>query len=574
MRTEIAFSSLLPPKDNPRRTLDHSGIAGLARSIRTDGLLQNLVVRPEGDGRYRVISGKRRYLAFQLLKKQGDIKGDYQVPVEIKDELAEGDALRLATVENVQREPLHPMDEAEAFAKLLQAGGTVEAIVEKTGLSAATVKRRLALASLCAEAKKALRAGTITRAVAEALTLGSREQQRSILASLESEGAPEPEDIREMLLEQKPTVAMAVFARERYTGTITTDLFADEETSYFDDADQFLALQREAVEALAEEHRRTAAWVEVLHAYAAPWWQYREAQAEEPSGVAINLHPSGAVEVREGLARHEVKAEVVEAVRESPLAPRPQRERPAFNAPLLRYVALQKSAAVQAALLRNPRKAKEVATLLLLLGLRIDVGVRLSIHPCLSAPASERGAQRCYREIDEHAALLADRLGLGASNGSSPDGDGRARLLSGRAASGLHEAIGRLSDEDLDRLMVLLPVLCFGQEDPERLDAGDSLFNAVAAGIGVEMREWWTPDAVFLSALRRDQVLAVAAESGASEHLQGLAGRSKKDAVEELARYFSAASAAGEEHRTARQWLPGLFRFPSVGNLGSEASAT
>ena len=147
MRSSVPLSPLLPPKDNPRRTLDQALIAGLAQSIKTDGVLQNLLVRPEGDEQYRVVFGKRRYLALQHLKKHGDIDGGYEVPVEIKDDLDDGDVIRLATVENVQREQLHPMDEAEAFAKQLQAGGTVESIVNKTGLSTPTVKRRLALAT-------------------------------------------------------------------------------------------------------------------------------------------------------------------------------------------------------------------------------------------------------------------------------------------------------------------------------------------------------------------------------------------------------------------------------------------
>lgn len=138
--TTTPLSTLLAPKGNPRRTLDTGLTAGLAKSIRTDGLLQNLVVAPEGEGKYRVISGKRRYLALQLLKKEGAIDGDYQVPVDIKDDLADEDAFRLATVENVQREQLHPMDEADAYAELLQSGGTVEAITEKTGLTERLVK--------------------------------------------------------------------------------------------------------------------------------------------------------------------------------------------------------------------------------------------------------------------------------------------------------------------------------------------------------------------------------------------------------------------------------------------------
>src|SRR6185312_4128458 len=215
--TTVPFSKLLPPKRNPRRTLDTTQIAALSRSILADGVLQNLIVRAEGDDGFRVISGKRRYLALQRLENAGDIEPSYPVPVEIKDDLSEADALRIATVENVQREQLNPVDEADAFAKLLQSGGTIDAIADKTGLSVQTVKRRLALATLCPDAKKALRAGLIGRAIAEALTLGSHAQQQSLLDSFDIDSPPEAEEIRDMLIRQKPSVAMAIFPQEQYT---------------------------------------------------------------------------------------------------------------------------------------------------------------------------------------------------------------------------------------------------------------------------------------------------------------------------------------------------------------------
>jgi ParB family chromosome partitioning protein len=569
--TTVPLSALLPPKGNPRRTLDSAQITTLARSIQADGVLQNLVVRPEGDDGFRVVSGKRRFLALQLLKKEGSIDASYAVPVAIKDDLVDGDALRIATMENVHREPLNPADEAEAFAKLLQSGGTFEAIAEKTGLSLATIKRRVALASLCSEAKKALRSGVITRRVAEALTLGSHLQQRSVLESVETEGAPEPEEIRDMFLHAKPNAAMAIFPREQYTGTYTTDLFSDEETTYFDDVDQFLVLQKAAVDQLAEEHRAKAAWVEVFGLYTVPWWQYREAQGEEPAGVVVNLHPSGAVEVREGFVKHEVREDVAATVRQEPL-PSPHRkpEKPAISAELIRYVARHKSAAVQASLLRNWRKAKEVAALMLLLGTRFESRVRLLPHSCLSL-MSEEARPRACQEIEAAASVLAGNLGLQAegANGQPPK-DGFNRLLNDGDAHALYEALGQLSDEELDRLMVLLPVLCFGQQDPERLDAQDSLFNRIAGELGVNMREWWIPDAPFLSLLRREQLLMMALECGAMSRVQGLTSKSKGEVVEDIAKHFLESAhmeSPDDAAKAANQWLPGIFLFPAADTL-------
>src|SRR3984893_4963763 len=184
-----------------------------------------------------------------------------------------------------------------------------------------------------------------------------------------------------MLLAQKPSAAIAIFPRERYTGTFTSDLFGEDDSTFFDDVEQFFALQKEAVEALAEKYRKRAAWVDVLNVYAVNWWQYREAENGERAGVVINLKPTGLVEVKKGLARHKVRQEVIEATKDAPEIPR---ERPAVTAGLIRYAALQKSMAVQAALLANRRKAREVSAVYLLLAFGLYHPVRIDVHRCLA----------------------------------------------------------------------------------------------------------------------------------------------------------------------------------------------
>ena len=564
--TTIALGSLLPPRGNPRRSFDKADMRALAWSIRADGVLQNLVVQPEGEGGYRVISGKRRFLALKLLKKQGAIDDTYPVPVEIKDDLSVEDALRIATVENVHREQLSPLDEAEAFARLLQCGATLETIVEKTGMSAQTVKRRLALASLCPEVKKALREDRITRSMAEALTIASPARQRSLIEAFDDEEQPDAEDVRHMLLHDRPSVATALFRPEQYSGAIATDLFADEETSFFEDVDQFMQLQRAAVDDLAESLRAEEAWVEVFEVYGMPWWQYREAEEGEAAGAVINLHPSGSVEVRKGLVKRPIEPRVVEAVRPSPAVSRP-RERPEFSRDVLDHATRQRSAVLQAALLANRRKAKEVAAALLLIGMNLDHGARLTLHPCNTAPASEHG-QASYRKIEALASELADCLGFDRRETKT----GVARLASGDDPAALYEAVGLLSDEDLERLVIVLPILCFGQSDWGASNP-DSLANRVAADIGLDVRAWWTPNEAFLSGLRRDQIERLAVSSGAAEHVQ-LRNGSKKDLVAALDAYFAQASVTENprEDRRAQQWLPALMSFPVKNTLDPVAT--
>jgi ParB family chromosome partitioning protein len=91
------------------------------------------------------------------------------------------------------------------------------------------------------------------------------------------------------------------------TGTITTDLFAEDKTSYFDDGEQFLVLQKEAVAQLVKHHEASAAWVEVAEGYRIPDWQYRETEEGEQGGVLINLSPTGRIDIREGLVKREIR---------------------------------------------------------------------------------------------------------------------------------------------------------------------------------------------------------------------------------------------------------------------------
>ena len=181
----VPLASLRPSNANPRTRFDEAAIEGLAQSIKTDGVLQNLLVQPGKRGRYGIIAGERRYRALTLLLERGEIAADYPVPVAIRSKLTEEEAHRLAVVENVQREALSAIDEADAIATLLQGGATLDDVSVQTGISVTTIRRRLALAHLCAEAKQAVHEGTLPLGIAEALTLGSEEQQREILTSME-----------------------------------------------------------------------------------------------------------------------------------------------------------------------------------------------------------------------------------------------------------------------------------------------------------------------------------------------------------------------------------------------------
>jgi len=551
----IPLQSIQPSQGNPRRAFDPALIDGLAQSIRQDGLLQNLVVSRSKGKSYRIVSGERRYRALKLLEERGEIGGDFAVPVEIREKLSKDDALRLATVENVQRENLPPLDEAASFAALIRKGISLDDLCAKTGLSPATIKRRLVLNELCKEAKEALAAGDISLAQAEALTLGDHDAQRSVLGDIERGYGPySASDIRDHLLDDRPSVAMAIFPLEQYSGAITTDLFADGESSYFDDAEQFFELQRSAVESLAKEYESKAAWVEVTNAYRVPGWQYGEAAEGEQGGVLINLSPSGQVEIRENLVRPEIDPETKVGTAHHPIAP--SKPKPAYSTPLCRYVGWHKTVAVQELLLADPRKAREVAVL--------DRLVNLVSHEGVQQLAKHDEPGSAYAALESQARLFAGWLGFEID-------DERPFWLQFPPRPGdapaLYEAIRGLSDHELEQLHTLIAALAFGQANCERLDTRDSLFNRVARDLGADMRNHWRIDRAFLERRSREQLAAIAVECGYVMSASSVRSSKKAELVNALLRHFANAHAASDPTPAqvkAREWLPGAMLFPAI----------
>lgn len=556
MNTSVPFSALLAPKRNPRTVYDKKSIEGLAQSIKKDGVIQNLLVRPEGSGTYRVVAGKRRYLALQHLSRQGEIDKTYKVPVHIKRKSNGKDLDRIATVENVQREALDPIDEAEAFAKLLGEGVKIEDISVETGVSVTVIHRRLALASLIPEVKASVRSKTVTLALAEVLTLAQPERQKALLRDLTRNRHIDARQLRAMLLEEKPSLAWAVFPLEQYAGTFTRDLFAEKETTYFDDREQFMKLQDQAVAAMAEDLRTKVAWVEVATEHQVPWWQYREATKKEVAGAIVHLSPTGRVEVRKGLVRKLVDQEVTasHARKTKP------KERPAYSKPTLRYANAHKTVALQAAILKDPRRAKEVAALELIAGAASRI--RLSPHDALTEVAKTAASSKAYAAIGEMAGRLLRALGIPAKADRAswltllhPESDRRE----------LATRVSALTDADLDLLLVLPVLLCFGVAHLEAPEPIDSAFGQLSREAPFVLRDVWTPDVTFLKGLRREELAKAAADSGALRKQPRLGQASKSQLVDGLAAYFvrtaTLDSSLDEHEAKGRAWLPAIMQF-------------
>jgi ParB/RepB/Spo0J family partition protein len=171
----------VPFKLNPRKHFDSKAMQELTDSVKAQGVVQAIVVRPNGKpGAYEIVAGERRWRAAKAA-------GLIEIPPLIR-ELTDPQALELAVIENNQREGLHPLEEAEGYEALLKLKHpdgrkyAAEDLVTKTGRSKSYVYQRLKLLDLCEPARKAYYAGKLdySKSVLIARIPGQEHQQKAL----------------------------------------------------------------------------------------------------------------------------------------------------------------------------------------------------------------------------------------------------------------------------------------------------------------------------------------------------------------------------------------------------------
>jgi ParB family chromosome partitioning protein len=165
----IASDTIHESPTNPRRTFDEIKLQELAESIRTNGLIQPITVRPNSEG-FEIVAGARRFRAAQLAEL-------FSIPARIVD-ISEAQSLEWALVENSQRVDVHPYEEAQGFQRLLDMPGyDVATLVDKSGKSPAHVYARLSLLQLIPAVAEAFSAERITTSHANLLARLPQESQ-------------------------------------------------------------------------------------------------------------------------------------------------------------------------------------------------------------------------------------------------------------------------------------------------------------------------------------------------------------------------------------------------------------
>ncbi len=158
----LAVDSLQPGRFQPRTRMDQDALAELAESIRLQGVMQPILVRPLTEGRYEIVAGERRWRAARMA-------GLASVPALVR-EVPDSHALAIGLIENIQREDLNPLEQATGMQRLIDEFGMTHAqAAEALGRSRTGITNTLRLLELAAPAQELLRAGKLDMGHARAL---------------------------------------------------------------------------------------------------------------------------------------------------------------------------------------------------------------------------------------------------------------------------------------------------------------------------------------------------------------------------------------------------------------------
>ncbi|MGD9689516.1 MAG: ParB/RepB/Spo0J family partition protein [Phycisphaerales bacterium] len=603
----VSISKLIAGRQNPRRVKpEREAHRRLVASIRAHGLLEPLLVLPEGDdGRHRVIAGNRRLAALREVHR-GEDQDEVKVPC-ITKRVDETTASAMSLAENFAREPMHPLDEAEAFSRLAsdECKG-VAAIAEEFGVTDTYVRQRMKLADLCGTVKAAFREGQINVGIAEAFAAVPPQRQEALWKEIGS--VPNSGDqVRRYIENEWIAAAHALFNVATIDPALVShDLFGG---SVIIHRSAFIPAQQTAL--IAERERLAdEGWSEVVVAdreqVRERLYAMSEAEPEYEAATAAKLRKLR--DKREKLIATEAQDEAAEERTAEELDEVDRQEREIVEATPGRFGEVTKAKGT-VFLIPSPDGRVERRYCLPRKGKRSRETV--AAEPEAEAPltsdtliARQAADYYAHHALAVREAVSKDRLvrkrlivlalhpkvrsdGLAVSREANAtthhahdtegfqsavqaeqaarfkDADPFAKLASIDEADG-YKKLARLSEKELDALIAVLIVESLTGH-PFR---ATPLLEAIGKELEVSVRSTWTPDAAFLSGYSKSQLahLAGVLKGAAPDSVivTSALTRKKSQLVDELAALFSQAAhaPAGIEDKElvkrANAWVPDL----------------
>lgn len=587
----IPFEKLHASPLNPRRFMDDAGVAALAASIEAEGILQNLTARPSPlhRGEYEIIAGATRWEAFGRLVEHGRRQRTDTLPVKVKDPCSDLELLELAMVENLQRKDLHPLDEAEGYARLRDHGLLPKDIAARVGWTERHVQLRLQLAdNLTEAAKKAFRDGKMPLASARSIAATCpKGRQDGVLKRIEKgdHNYASPQRLQDTLRCEAIPLAHAIFDRALYTGPVLVDTpeaaagsdwELDKDVELAGDVEAFWSLQDAAVEARRAELARE--WsdctvIKTQHRHWSPWSNgLEEGHRSKKTGTAvIVVFPDGEVKVHTGLAPQGTRARAESAKAKAKAAGTTSKGKSAAelaaetgentlpNKGGQMLAKHAKTRALRAAMVSqtDPRVGMKAAMIATIIGLldEHDV-VRLGYRPEYRCADNAIGAPEVEQVLDKHRARLQalvskDKYGI-------PGGAGQLGVKGGKAGALYRELVSwELADvAELFTALVAASVGTWPDYDPKLGD--DEVAIAMAEHLQPDVAAVWQVDEPYLKSLRKAGLLRALDDMGIDIEAEGLANKKTGELAD---------SAAHVARHVMTPYLPPLFHFGSEADV-------
>lgn len=592
-------------------------VRGLADSIETLGLLQNLIVHTLADGQSGVAAGGRRLTALQLLAQEGRLAADHTVMVKrVSDDIA---ALA-SVVENEQRAAMHPAEQIAGFRTLAGQGKTPAQIGDALGFGSRHVQRMLKLANLAPSLMEKLAQDELTVEQCQALCLeDDPARQVEVFENVKASWSNAPAHlIKRAITETEMRTDNAKFrfigrdAYEAAGGYVREDLFSQDEGDGTADSVLVERLVQEKLERIAQDIQQREGWAWSRGRAARIWYHGEDGkefvQPAEPdpvytpeqqrlgalreqydtydsvcdesdaieadilaiqaaaeasawtddmksgAGVMVSLY-EGQVYVQRGVRlKADMPEETVTSSVTVPFTSHQPDAAEGISVPLLTKMTSERTLAVQAALMQQPEKA--VALMVWRMCTCVFSGCLTTTHPF--------------------------RISLTVSHGSltenAPSGkDGAAFNILMTERARLKALLPEGWEKDFTTFFaldggVLMSLMAFctacsvdGVQTRDMGHTSRSTLDAVEAAIGFHLRDWWQPTKDnYFGSLKHPQIVASLKEAG----LTGAAGDAEKMKKGD-------AAAHAEHFMQHTRWVPAWLKGPeSAGESGADDAAS
>ena len=415
----IPFSQLHISELNMRHSETAPEIDDILPSVKTRGIRQPLIVRREGGTakkpKYGIVAGRRRHFCLAAIAAEGVEIAD--VPCCVMD--AKDDALAIETsiIENVARLAPTEMEQYEAFSALAEKGQSIGEIAAVFGITANSVKRRLALGALIPEVKEAYTNQQIDAASIRVLTMATEEQQAAWLELFNSDDycPTGTHQLKAWLTGGGViTTEVALFDVAEYTGTILTDLFG--EHGQFADVEHFWESQNAAIAKEVETYKADG-WKEVILGERGrhfPTYCHVHHPKEQGGRVYIETRDNGEVLFHEGYITDKEAQTIRRALSngQSEDAKASKTSKPEMSGPMADYMNLHRHSIARAELIKRPDLALRLSVAHMICGARnwkIDGKSPRSRKPETQASVE---ASKAEALLAEERQAVCDLLGL------------------------------------------------------------------------------------------------------------------------------------------------------------------